>query len=182
MTVTGTRSTPDGSTLADVRGAASSHRGMLARRAVLVGLGAVVVAGATGVLGVHTSTRSVSQDGWRTTLRYPRLARAGLDVTWQVRVDAPEPFGPDVSLVVAVTGTYFELFETQGFFPEPESESRDATWRYLEFAPQEDSTELVVDFDTYVQPAAQVGRDAALRVLVDDVPVGELSWTTTLLP
>ena len=66
--------------------------------------------------------------------------------------------------------------------PEPESESRDATWRYLEFAPQEDSTELVVDFDTYVQPAAQVGRDAALRVLVDDEPVGELSWTTTLLP
>lgn len=174
--------TDDRSTLDDVRGAASSHRGMLARRAVLVGLGVVVAAGATGLLGLRTSSRSQSRAGWRTTLRYPRLARAGLDVTWQVRVEAPEPFGADVSLVLAVTGTYFELFETQGFVPEPESDSRDGRWRYLEFAPQEGSRDLVVDFDAYVQPAAQTGRDAELRVLADDEPVGALSWTTTLLP
>jgi hypothetical protein len=170
------------STLDDVRGAERSHRAMLARRAVLVGLGAVVAAGATGLLGLRTSTRSVDSGGWRVSLRYPRLARAGLDVTWQVRVRSPQPFGAGTSVELAVTGTYFEQFETQGFYPEPESESRDGRWRYLEFAPREGSSELVVDFDTYVQPAAQVGRDAELRVLVDDEQVAALSWTTTLLP
>ncbi len=170
------------STLADVRGAESSHRAMLGRRVVLVGLGTVVVAGATGLLGLRTASRTVRGEGFTVTLRYPRLARSGLDVTWQVRVESDEPFAVGTSVELAVTATYFELFETQGFHPEPASESRDGRWRYLEFTPRTGSAELVVDFDTYVQPAAQLGRDAALRVLVDAEQVAELSFTTTLLP
>lgn len=155
---------------------------MLARRSVLVGLAAVVAAGATGLLGLRTSTRTLRGEGFTVTLRYPRVARSGLDVTWQVRVEADEPFAAGTSVELAVTATYFELFETQGFYPEPASESRDGRWRYLEFTPRTGSTELVVDFDTYVQPAAQIGREAALRVLVDAEQVAELAFTTTLLP
>ena len=41
---------------------------------------------------------------------------------------------------------------------------------------------LVVDFDTYVQPSAQLGRDAEVRLLVEDVQRAAVRWTTTLLP
>ena len=46
----------------------------------------------------------------------------------------------------------------------------------------EGSDTLVVDFDTYVQPSAQLGREAEVRLVVDDVQRAAVRWTTTLLP
>jgi hypothetical protein len=170
------------STLEPVEGQDASRRAQLGRRAVLVGMAAFVGVGASGWLGLHSQRRTASAGGWTLQLDFPRVARAGLDVIWRVTVRRDEPFDPAVPLVLAVTGSFFDVFETQGFHPEPDGESRDGRWRYLEFVTADGSDTMVVDFDTYVQPSAQLGRDAEVRLLVEDVERVAVRWTTTLLP
>jgi len=169
-------------TLTDVGGYAESRRAVLARRGVLLAMAAVVGAGATGWLGLHTQRRSASGGGYTLQLDYPRVARAGLDITWRVRVTRDQPLESALPVVLAVSGSFFDVFETQGFYPEPDAEMRDGRWRYLEFTPAAGADTLVVDFDTYVQPSAQLGRDAEVRLLVDDVELASVAWSTTLLP
>jgi hypothetical protein len=151
------------------------------RRAILTLLLVAVLAALAGLLGVHTSTASATGGGWQLSLRYPRVARAGLDVTWQAAVTHPGGLGKTVTL--AVTGDYLNIFETQGFHPEPAEETRDATTLYLTFtAPPGDT--FVVDFDTYVQPASQAGSAATVAV-VDHAtlsPLASVHVSTTLAP
>ena len=151
------------------------------RRAALGVLALVVLAALTGLLGVHTSTASAQAKGWDLTLRYPRVARAGLDVTWQATVTRAGGLGKNVTL--AITGDYFNMFETQGFHPQPADETRDATTLYLTFtAPPGDT--FVVDFDTYVQPASQAGSAGTLSVVDNTTlaPLTSVHFSTRLTP
>jgi hypothetical protein len=78
-------------------------------------LALLVLAGLCSLLGVHTTTATATANGWTLTLNYPRVARAGLDVQWQATVSHPGGFGNDITL--AITGDYFNIYETQGFHP-----------------------------------------------------------------
>jgi hypothetical protein len=144
-------------------------------------LAILVAAALSSMLGVHTSTASASANGWTLSLHYPRMARAGLDVQWQATVIHPGGLGKNVTL--AITGDYFNIYETQGFHPQPNDETRDGTTLYLTFtAPPGDT--FVVDFDTYVQPASQAGRAATLSV-VDNAtlaPMTSVHFSTHLAP
>jgi hypothetical protein len=150
------------------------------RRAMLLAMVAGLVAGAGGLLGVHTSTQSASRGGYRLSLHYPATARAGLDTAWQVTVEHPGGFGK--MLTLAVTGAYFRMFETQGFEPEPSKSTRDEDTLYLTFDPPPGSDTFVVDFDAYIQPASQQGGTSRLAVLEQDEPVVWLDYRTRLLP
>jgi hypothetical protein len=146
---------------------------------MLLLLGLAVLAGLVGILGVHTSTATTSRDGYTLTLRYPGIARAGLDVPWQVTVSHPGGFGQEVTL--AVTGAYFDIFETQGFHPQPSAETRDAHTLYLTFdAPPGDT--LVVSYDAYIQPASQRGTAARVAVLDHGTPAAWIDYRTRLVP
>ncbi|MDQ3629089.1 MAG: hypothetical protein M3419_09825 [Actinomycetota bacterium] len=74
--------------------------------------------------GIHTSHFSASGGGYRLDLDYPRVARAGLDITWRVTVTHDGGF--DAPITLAVTADYFDIYETQAFHPEPDSSTRDA--------------------------------------------------------
>ncbi len=149
------------------------------RRAFLALLVAFVLAGLLGFLGVRTATGHASEDGWTVTVEHASVARSGLDVPWHVVVRHPGGFDDDVTL--AVTGRYFDIFETQGFVPEPSDETRDGDTRYLTFAKPSGDT-LVVDFDAYVQPSAQRGRSGTVAVVDDGRRVAAVDFHTTLLP
>jgi hypothetical protein len=150
-----------------------------ARRAMLVVLAAAVLAALLGLLGVHTSTATASGGGYTMSLRYPAVARAGLDIEWQVTVRHPGGFGKEVTL--GVTGDYFDIFETQGFHPEPSAETRDGRTLYLTFdAPPGDT--LVVYYDAYIQPASQQGKSARVAVLDHGRPAAWIDYRTRLLP
>ena len=132
-----------------------------------------------------TSTASAQANGWDLTLRYPRVARAGLDVTSQATATRPGGLGKNVTL--AITGDYFNMFETQGFHPQPADETRDATTLYLTFAAPPGDT-FVVDFDTYVQPASQPASQAdsaGTLAVVDNTtlaPLTSVHFSTRLTP
>jgi hypothetical protein len=150
------------------------------RRFFLVLLAVVVAAGLAGLLGVRDATASAEQDGWSLQVRYAATARAGLDVPFVMTVRHEGGFDKQVTL--ALTADYFDIFETQGFHPEPSGETRDGHTLYLTFdAPPRGDT-LTVSYDAYIQPAAQQGRSATVAVWVDQEQVASVDVRTRLVP
>lgn len=166
------------STLADLD-EESSTTALWGRRVALFLLALLVVAALVGLLGVHTSTASAERGDWKLTVDYPRVARAGLDVRWRVHVQHPGGFGK--SLTIAVSSSYWEIFETQGMWPQPDSEMRDGDTTYLEFDDPPGDT-FVLDYDAYIQPSSQAGRTARVGVVVADSEVVGVTYKTRLVP
>lgn len=170
---------PPDSTLRGLESGARERRAAWGRRIVLAALVAVVLAGAAGLLGERTSTASVRHGSWHLEVEHAAIARAGLDVPWKVTVTHPGGFGK--SLTLAVTGDYFDIYESQGFLPDPSAATRDGHTLYLTFDPPPGDT-FTVSYDAYVQPASQRGRDASVAVLDRGVPVASVHIRTRLLP
>src|SRR4051812_5838348 len=104
------------STLVDVR--RDAHIGAWGRRGGLTLLLLTFLAGGTGLFGVRARTITHRNGPYTLTVTYPRAARAGLDVPWRVHVSYPHA---PKSITIAVTSGYFRIFETQGFYPDPDS-------------------------------------------------------------
>jgi hypothetical protein len=168
------------STLADVREPAGANRTRLGRRIALTVLVLVILLAATGFLGVRTKTTTAHGGGYTMSVTYPLIARAGLDVPWRVVVRHPGGF--DHSLVIAVSARYFDIFETQGFHPQPSGEARDGRLLYLTFDPPPTGEVFAVDYDAYIQPASQVGRHADTELIIGGHPLATASYTTWLVP
>lgn len=171
----------DGARVATTSGVptATPFRGRLARHIVLVLLLVVVLLAAAGMLGVRTSSVSAARDGYTMTVTYALIARAGLDVPWRVTVEHPGGFDEDV--VIAVSARYFDIFETQGFHPEPDMQTGDGDLVYLTFTAPNGPT-FSADFDAYIQPSSQLSQGADVVLMVDDRPLLSVSYTTWLVP
>jgi hypothetical protein len=168
-------------TLPTVRNLGSSRRSHRLRQVGVAVLALWCVAGATGYLGVHSSTRTASgADGWHASFTYPAVARAGLDVPERLVITKDGGFTSD-SITVAINGSYFDMFETQGLWPEPSAETRGRDDVYLTFdAPAGDT--LTIDYDAYIQPASQIGRQARIAVVTDGQTRVSLQAKTFLFP
>jgi hypothetical protein len=138
-----------------------------------------VLAGLTGLLGVHSVTSHASEDGWTMTLEHAGVARPGLDVPWEVTVTHAGGFRSDVTL--AVTADYFDIFETQGFHPQPSDETNDGSTLYLTFSAPPGDT-LRVSYDAYIQPASQRGRSGTVSVVDGGRRVASIDFKTFLMP
>ena len=150
------------------------------RRAVLAVLAVVVLAGLSGVLGVRTTTGSDTGGGFALSVDHASVARAGLDVPWQVTVVSAGGFEKTVTL--AVTGDYFDMYETQGFTPEPSASVRDGETLYLTFDAPEGDT-FTVDYDAYIQPSSQRGESGTVSVVDPDLrPLASVDIDMFLLP
>jgi hypothetical protein len=167
------------STLADVREPQTAKRTRRGRFISLVAVGVLVVIGASGLFGVHAGTVRTNSNGYRLTVVYPHVARAGQDVPWRATVVHPGGFKGDVTL--AVSSHYFDIFETQGWHPQPETETATPNFYYLTFSPPPGDT-LEVSYDTYIQPASQLGRRADVVLIVDNEEVARTSYRTWLVP
>lgn len=168
------------STLEELESGAEGRRAVWSRRGLLIGLMGLVTAGAVGLLGDDHVRKRASGGGYELELLYARTARPGLDVPWEVTVRHPGGFPTD-TVTLSVTSTYFDIFETQGFQPDPSDSTRDGDRLYLSFTKPEGDT-LVVGFDAYVQPSSRVGRSGTLAVVADGRPAVSLDFETTLLP
>jgi hypothetical protein len=152
-----------------------------ARRAALLVLLAIVVVGLTGFLGVKTGTVQSTTGGYVVRLNYPRVARSGLDIPWELRVVSPGGFGGR-NIVVAISANYYDIFEFQGMHPEPSDETSDGRFVYLTFSPPKHGDTFTTALDTYVQPASQIGRSATTKVFIGGAQIGEVHYKTWLVP
>ncbi len=172
------------STIAGITDRNGSRISRLASRTFVAGLLAICVAGAAGLLGGHTSKAVAAGGGYDLSLSYPGTSRPGLDTFWQLKVVHPGGFkGP---LTVAVTGSFFDLFETQGFYPTPSATTRDGTYVYLKFTPPPHGDTFIVVFDAYLQPYIAptnlFRNDAVVALLRHDKPVASIDYSTFVLP
>jgi hypothetical protein len=165
---------------ADIADKAHNRRGLVGRRVALSVIALVVVVGATGLLGVHAGTASATANGYQLRVTYPRVARSGLDIPWNLRLTHPGGFHGDIT--VAISADYYDIFEFQGMHPEPSDETADGRFVYLTFSPPKDGDVFTTSLDTYVQPASQVGRHAVTEVLIDDKVVARVNYKTWLVP
>lgn len=166
--------------VADLEDPARGQVAAWGRRAGVALLAAIVALGASGLLGVRTETVSAEKAGHRLAVTYPRVARSGLDVTWEAEVRRAGGWtGP---VVLAVEGSYLDLFETQAFHPEPAASTRDGRTLYLTFDPPPSGDTFVVAYDAYIQPASQVGASARVAVMDGSAEVVGVDLTTLLVP
>jgi hypothetical protein len=152
----------------------------MGRRVALCVLAVIVATGATGYLGVHAETTTASSPGYHLTVTYPRVARAGLDIPWNLRLTSATGFNGDIT--IAISANYFDIFEFQGMHPEPSDETADDKFVYLTFSPPKSGNVFTTSLDTYVQPAAQVGRHATTAAVIGGQTVAEVSYTTWVMP
>jgi hypothetical protein len=167
-------------TLQDLESRGQDVRGLWARRWFLAVLALTLAAGLLGLLGARTSTTRAAADGWTLELAYASVARAGLDVPFTATVTREGGFGQQVTL--AVTGTYLDLYETQGFNPEPDASKRDGELLYLTFEAPPSGDTFVVTYDAYIQPAAQSGAGGELSVVDQGQPVVTVEFDTWIWP
>jgi hypothetical protein len=153
---------------------------VLARRSMLAFLLLLVLAALLSVLGVHSSQSSAESNGYRLDVVYPRFARPGLDAPWQVTVSRAGGFRKG-QLTLAVSGDYFNLYESQGFRPQPTDETREGNTYYLTFTAPPGEV-FRVYFDAYIQPASQAGRSGWVAVLDQGHIVARTDFSTWLWP
>jgi hypothetical protein len=174
------------STLEGVRDHQRGWVSRLASRAFVVLLFLICVAGGTGLLGGRTSTATAEGvgKGYRMVLSYPHTARPGLDAFWELEVVHAGGFHGPITL--AVTGSYFDLFETQGYYPTPSSTTRDGTYVYMTFTPPPGGDTFKVMFDSYVQPYVEpshlLAQPATVILLKHGQRVDAIHFSTWLFP
>jgi hypothetical protein len=142
-------------------------------------LAVIVLLGALGLFGVRTGSVRAAGDGYELTVQYAVVSRAGLDTPWQVTVHHPGGFAGAITL--ATTAAYFDMFETQGLDPAPDSGTAGARYRYQTFTPPPGDT-FTVTFDAYIQPASQRGHRAETALLIDGRQVARVAYRTRLVP
>ncbi len=169
---------PD-STFADVKERQRGRFAQAANRAFALLLLLVCIAGAAGLLGGHTSRASATGGGYDLVLDYPGTTRPGLDAMWRLNVVHDGGFQHPITL--AVTASYFDLFETQGFYPTPSFTTSDGSYVYLRFSPPSNGDTFSVMFDAYTQPYIQptnlLAHDATVALVTRGKPVASISAT-----
>ncbi|PZS34638.1 MAG: hypothetical protein DLM58_05420 [Pseudonocardiales bacterium] len=168
------------SMLDDVRPASAGPPSRTGSRIGIVILAVVVLLGATGALGVHSRTSRHTSNGYTLSVTYAQVARSGLDAPWRVRVHRDGGVNSDITL--AVTSDYFRMFETQGFYPTPDSTTNDGDYVYMGFTKLMPGRDFVLDYDAYIQPASQIGKSGIVRLLVKGREMARTSFHTWLVP
>ena len=156
-----------------------SRRARTARRAFLVVLFGFLAVGLTGRLGVHTRTATASGGGYELTVTYGQVSRAGLATPWSLEIRHPGGF--DGPVTVATNSKYLDLFDENGFDPEPSKSTATADEVVWEFDPPDGDT-LGISLDGRVEPGVHRGRTGETSVLVDGKPVVTVKYKTWVMP
>jgi hypothetical protein len=156
-----------------------SRRARTLRRVFLSVLAAFLVLGVAGFLGVRSRTVSARGGGYQLTVTYGEISRAGLATPFSIQVRHPGGF--DGPVTVATTSDFLDLFDENGFDPQPASVTTtadDVIWTFQ--APPGDV--LAISFDARVAPSEQWGRSGATSVLVHGRPVVTARYRTWVMP
>jgi hypothetical protein len=161
-----------------------TRSGVATRRIVTVLLLLACIAGLTGVLGGRTGHTAVTRHGYELKLDYPSTSRPGLDTVWRVSVVHHGGFKHPITL--AVTGSYFDLFETQGWNPTPATVTRDGKVMLMSFTPPKSGDTFVVTYDSYLQPYIPIthlfAQHATVSLQHGDHSVAAIPFTTWVVP
>jgi hypothetical protein len=156
-----------------------SRRARTVRRLFMTLLVGVLAVGLAGWLGVHTATTTVRGGGYELTVTYGRVSRPGLATPWALEIRHPGGF--DGPVTVSTNSKYLDLFDENGFDPQPSKSTATPDAVVWEFDPPDGDT-LSVSLDGRVEPGVQWGGTGETSVLVDGQPVVTATYKTWVLP
>jgi hypothetical protein len=156
-----------------------SRRARMFRRLFMVLLFGVLAIGLSGWLGVRSATATANGGGYELTVTYGKVSRPGLATPWSLEIHHPGGF--DGPVTVSTNTKYLDLFDENGFDPEPSKTTATPDEVIWEFEPPDGDT-LGVSLDARIEPGAQWGRTGETSVLVDDKPVATARYKTWILP
>ena len=156
-----------------------SRRARIIRRLFMVLLAGILAIGLSGWLGVRSATASASGGGYELTVTYGKVSRPGLATPWSLEIHHQGGF--DGPVTVSTNTKYLDLFDENGFDPEPSKTTATPDEVFWEFEPPDGDT-LGVSLDARIEPGAQWGRTGETSVLVDGKPVATARYKTWILP
>jgi len=156
-----------------------SRRGRIGRRLFMVLLAGVLAVGLSGRLGVQSGTTTASGGGYELTVTYGRVSRPGLATPWSLEIRHPGGF--DGPITVSTTSAYLDIFDENGFDPQPSKATATGDEMIWEFEAPDGDT-LAVSLDGRVEPGAQWGRTGKTSILVDGKPVVTAKYKTWVMP
>ncbi len=143
-------------------------------------LAALVILGATGLLGPTTGSTSASAGTWALHVQHPSVTRPGQPAPLVVRVVAADGFDGPVRL--ALDTAMFERMDFQGWFPTPSKETAEADRVVYEFDPPT-GDELRVTLDARTAPGQLFSRTSYdVSLLVPPAPEVTARFTVWTLP
>jgi hypothetical protein len=89
--------------------------------------------------------------------------------------------GFDGRVTVSTNTKYLDLFDENGFDPQPSKSTATADQIVWEFDPPDGDT-LGISLDGRVEPGAQWGRTGETSVLVDGKPAVTVTYKTWVMP
>lgn len=132
-----------------------------------------------GVLGVSTDDVSAEGGGYELRVVYAAATRPGLATPFEIEVRRPDGF--DGPVTVAVDHHYIRMWDENGFYPSPSSETTMGEWLLWEFDPPEGDS-LRFSYDARIEPAVQRGRDGRVAVMDGGRTAVEVDFHTRVLP
>lgn len=145
----------------------------------LVGFAVLEGFGLVDAYGVDTRWVRDEGAGYELGVRYATVSRGAVATPFEIVVHRAGGF--DEPVTVAVSRGYLTMWDENGFYPTPSSETTSGGWLLWEFDPPEGDT-LSFAYDARIEPAAQEGRDGEIAVLDDGVAVATVRFRTRVLP
>ena len=133
-----------------------------------------------GAYGVNTAEVRAEGDGVTLVVEYTSTTRPALASPFRVRVEQDGGF--DGPITVAVSRPWIEIWDLNGVFPAPSSETGDDEWVEWEFDPP-DGEIFEVFYDWRLEPARQETQDGVLELRDETGDVlATVEFTTTVRP
>lgn len=131
------------------------------------------------VYGVDSTSVSAEGGGYRLRVRYASVSRPGLATPFEIIVERPGGFTAPIE--VAVDRDYLRIWDENGFYPTPSSETAGERWVVWEFDPPDGDTATFF-YDARIEPAVQEGQSGAVAVMDGGVPVVQVDFSTRVMP
>lgn len=157
----------------------SSRRARRLRRMFMALVAVVVAVGLSGWLGVHSATTTATGGGYEVTVTYGRVSRPGLATPWELRIRHPGGF--DGPVTVSSSSSYFEMFDENGFDPQPTRVTATGDEVFWEFEPPPGDT-LGISFDARIEPGVSWGGPGRTSVWEDGRRVVTARYHTWIVP
>jgi hypothetical protein len=155
------------------------RRARTVRRLFMTLLFAVLALGLAGRLGVRSRTITAQGGGYDLSVTYGQVTRAGLATPWSLEIHHAGGF--DGPVTVSTTSSYLDLFDENGFDPQPSSTTATPEAVIWEFEPPPGDT-LSVSLDARLEPGVHSGRAGESSVLVGGKPVVTARYKTWVWP
>lgn len=159
-------------------GLAASRRSLWWRRGILAVLTLFVLAALTQQLGVRTDTVEAQAGDLRVSLRYADRGRGALAAPFSIDIERPGGFASQIE-VRTLLG-YLEIFDDNGFEPDPATTTTEGGYVIWTFDPPPGDT-LEITLDARIEPGI-FGREHGVTIVSAGRDEVTLAYTTWVAP